>query len=108
MSQEVDHRRAFVFPGQGTQQVGMSEYLIRYRNPDIATLANRIYEEADDILQAKLSSFCLSGPDAQLDRPEITQPAILVTSIAALIRIFTQINSLFQKFCAGLSASQEW
>ena len=57
MLQEVDHRRAFVFPGQGTQQLGMSEYLVRHRNPDIATITNRIYEEADDILQEKLSSF---------------------------------------------------
>ena len=75
---------AFVFPGQGTQRVGMSEYLISHRNPDIVELASRIYEEADDVLEIKLSSLCLSGPDDQLDRPEITQPAILVTSIAAL------------------------
>ncbi len=82
MYAEKEYRKAFVFPGQGTQRTGMSEFL--FRNPDISTLTCRLYEEADDILQTNLSSLCLNGPDEELDRPEITQPAILVTSIAAL------------------------
>ncbi len=76
--------RAFVFPGQGTQRVGMSEGLIHNINPDIRTLTTRIFEKASDILKIRLLSLCLYGPDEELDKPEITQPAILVTSIAAL------------------------
>lgn len=81
---EAEHFRAFVFPGQGTQRAGMSEFLFRNQNPDVSKLVRRVYEEAGDILQTNLGSLCLSGPDEELDKPEITQPAILVTSIAAL------------------------
>ncbi len=81
---ESEAKRAYVFPGQGTQQIGMSEYLVGHRNPDVATLTTRIFEEANDVLGTKLSTVCLEGPDTELDKPEITQPAILVTSIAAL------------------------
>ena len=50
----------------------------------ISTLIRRTYEEADDILQTNLTSLCLNGPDEELDKPGFTEPAILVTSIAAL------------------------
>lgn len=77
---------AFIFPGQGSQRVGMAESLVYHRNPDIATVSNRLYEDASDLLGTgiDLRSLCLDGPDEQLDKPGITEPAILVTSIAAL------------------------
>ena len=85
MLQEVDHRRAFVFPGQGTQEAGMAEPLFT-RNHDASILVHRTYEQANDVLGlgVDLEKLCRFGPEEELDRPEITQPAILVTSIAAL------------------------
>lgn len=77
---------AFVFPGQGTQRVGMADPLFSQRNPDLVTIANRTFEETNDLLGLKtnLKSLCLNGPDEELDTPGITEPAVLVTSIAAL------------------------
>jgi len=63
--------RAFLFPGQGSQKVGMD-----------AGLARRRFEEADDALGFKLSKIIAEGPDAELVRTQHTQPAILTVSIA--------------------------
>jgi [acyl-carrier-protein] S-malonyltransferase len=63
--------RAFLFPGQGSQKVGMD-----------AGLSRRRFEEADDALGFKLSTIISEGPDAELVRTQHTQPAILTVSIA--------------------------
>lgn len=63
--------RAFLFPGQGSQKVGMD-----------AGLSRRRFEEADDALGFKLSKIISDGPDAELVRTQHTQPAILTVSIA--------------------------
>jgi len=63
--------RAFLFPGQGSQKVGMD-----------AGLSRRRFEEADDALGFKLSKIIAEGPDAELVRTQHTQPAILTVSIA--------------------------
>ena len=63
--------RAFLFPGQGSQKVGMD-----------AGLSRRRFEEADDALGFKLSKIISDGPDADLVRTQNTQPAILTVSIA--------------------------
>lgn len=70
---------ALIFPGQGSQSVGMGKDLYE-KYP----LARRTFEEADDALGYKLSAVCFEGPEDQLRLTEITQPAILTTSIAAL------------------------
>jgi [acyl-carrier-protein] S-malonyltransferase len=70
---------AFIFPGQGSQSVGMGRELAE-KYP----IARRTFEEADDALGYKLSQVCFEGPEDQLRLTEITQPAILTTSIAAL------------------------
>ena len=63
--------RAFLFPGQGSQKVGMD-----------AGLSRRRFEEADEALGFKLSKIISDGPDAELTRTQHTQPAILTVSIA--------------------------
>jgi len=69
---------AFLFPGQGSQAVGMGKELAE-KYP----VARQTFEEADAALGYKLSQLCFEGPEDQLRLTEITQPAILTTSIAA-------------------------
>jgi [acyl-carrier-protein] S-malonyltransferase len=70
---------AFIFPGQGSQAVGMGKDLAE-KYP----VARQTFEEADEALGCKLSQVCFEGPEEQLRLTEITQPAILTASIAAL------------------------
>jgi [acyl-carrier-protein] S-malonyltransferase len=69
---------AFVFPGQGSQTVGMGKEL-----SEKYSLARRTFAEADEALGFKLSQVCFEGHEDQLRMTEITQPAILTASIAA-------------------------
>jgi [acyl-carrier-protein] S-malonyltransferase len=85
MSQSTDLSKfspskiAFIFPGQGSQTVGMGKELF-----DKSPIARQTFEEADDALGYKLSQVCFAGPEEQLRLTEITQPAILTISVAAL------------------------
>jgi [acyl-carrier-protein] S-malonyltransferase len=69
---------AFLFPGQGSQAVGMGKELAE-KHP----IARQTFEEADETLGYKLSQLCFEGPEDRLRLTEITQPAILTTSVAA-------------------------
>src|SRR5271166_4967132 len=69
---------AFLFPGQGSQSVGMSKELA-----DNHAIARQTFEEADDALGYELSQICFEGPEEKLKLTEITQPAILTASVAA-------------------------
>ena len=77
---------ALLFPGQGSQAVGMGKELVE-KYP----IARQTFEEADDALGYKLSELCFDGPEDQLRLTEITQPAILTASIAALRVLETRI-----------------
>ncbi len=77
---------AFLFPGQGSQAVGMGKDLAA-KYP----LARQTFEEADEALGYKLSTLCFEGPEDQLRLTEITQPAILTVSIATLRVLETRI-----------------
>jgi len=70
---------AFIFPGQGSQSVGMGKEL-----SENFRAAREVFEEADDALRFSISTLCFQGPDDALKLTENTQPAILTTSIAAL------------------------
>src|SRR3954447_5805335 len=70
---------AVIFPGQGSQVVGMGKELAEKH-----AIACQTFEEADDALGYKLSQLCFEGPEDQLRLTEITQPAILTVSVAAL------------------------
>jgi len=69
---------AFLFPGQGSQSVGMGKELAA-RYP----AARQTFDQADAALGFKLSELCFQGPEEKLKLTEITQPAILTVSIAA-------------------------
>ena len=79
VSKSSQSKIAFIFPGQGSQTVGMGKELF-----DKYPIARQTFEEADDALGYKLSQVCFAGPEEQLRLTEITQPAILTISIAAL------------------------
>jgi [acyl-carrier-protein] S-malonyltransferase len=72
-------KTALLFPGQGSQQVGMGQDLAA-AHPQ----ARRLYDEADAILGFALSHLCFAGPRETLDDTINTQPAIFVTSLAVL------------------------
>jgi len=82
----TENTSAFLFPGQGSQAVGMGKDLAE-KYP----LARQTFEEADEALGFKLSTVCFEGPEDQLRLTEITQPAILTVSIAALRVLETRI-----------------
>lgn len=73
---------AFIFPGQGSQAVGMGKAAF-----DMSDVARSVFNAADGALDYPLSKLCFEGPDDQLKLTANTQPAILTTSVA-LLRAF--------------------
>lgn len=71
--------RAFIFPGQGSQAVGMGQALAL-----ASAAAREVFEEVDEALGQKLSKLMFEGPEADLTLTENAQPAIMANAIAAL------------------------
>ncbi len=90
---------AFLFPGQGSQAVGMGKELVE-KYP----VAAQTFAEADDALGYKLSQLCFEGPEEQLKLTEITQPAILTASVAAF-RVLAE-KGVKPDFAAGHSLGE--
>ena len=91
---------AYLFPGQGSQSVGMGKELAANHN-----IARQTFEEADAALGYKLSQLCFEGPEDQLKLTEITQPAILTVSIAAF-RVLKEKGARPPDFVAGHSLGE--
>ena len=94
---------ALLFPGQGSQVVGMGRAFY-----DSVPAARAIFQEADDALGFALSNLIFEGPEDQLKLTEHTQPAILTTSIAILRALEPELKSrnLSVAFAAGHSLGE--
>jgi len=71
--------RAFLFPGQGSQAVGMGKALA-----EAFASAREVFQEVDDALSQKLSTLMFEGPEADLTLTENAQPALMAASVAVV------------------------
>jgi [acyl-carrier-protein] S-malonyltransferase len=92
---------AFLFPGQGSQAVGMGKELAANY-----AVAKQTFDEADEALGYKISQLCFEGPEDQLKLTEITQPAILTASVAAFRVLQNQAKNIKPNFVAGHSLGE--
>jgi [acyl-carrier-protein] S-malonyltransferase len=95
----MSNQIAFLFPGQGSQVIGMGKELAE-KYP----VARQVFDEADQVLGYKLSELCFEGPEDQLRLTEITQPAILTASVAAW-RVLDK-KGMKSQFVAGHSLGE--
>jgi [acyl-carrier-protein] S-malonyltransferase len=94
-------RTAFVFPGQGSQFVGMGQALAQ-----ASPAARQTFEAADDCLGFALSRLCWEGPEADLTDTVNAQPALLACSIAALRALLAELGEFTPALMAGHSLGE--
>ena len=86
-------RMALLFPGQGSQHVGMGEKLAK-----VSQAARDVFKRADEVLGTPLSKLCFEGPEDELEATINTQPASFVTSIAWLDAMRERWEALDREF----------
>jgi [acyl-carrier-protein] S-malonyltransferase len=91
---------AYIFPGQGSQSVGMGQDFYTH-----SAVARTVFDEADEIIGTKLSSLCFYGPEESLKETINTQPALYVSSVAAL-RVLQEAGGLSPEAVAGHSVGE--
>lgn len=91
---------AYVFPGQGSQRVGMGREVY-----DSSPEARAVFEEADTVLGFRLTQLCFEGPEETLRQTSNAQPAILAVSIAYL-RASPELQGTAPAFVAGHSLGE--
>ncbi|MHC4178305.1 MAG: acyltransferase domain-containing protein, partial [Planctomycetota bacterium] len=96
-------RIVFLFPGQGAQTVGMGRRLA-----DSVAAARRLYERAGEVLGYDLAKLCFEGPAEQLDSTVCSQPALFVTSLAAMEALRAESPEVVEgcQAAAGLSLGE--
>lgn len=95
----MTNKLAFIFPGQGSQYVGMgSDFYQSFEE------SKKVFDEASEILNMDLKGLCFNGKEEDLQKTENTQPAILATSIAILKAL--QKRGLDCEYTAGLSLGE--
>ena len=92
-------KQAFIFPGQGSQKVGMTRDL--YDKYDVV---KSLLKEADETLGFSLSRLMFEGPDTELVKTEFTQPAVLTAGVA-VARVLAE-NGIFPDVAAGHSLGE--
>ncbi len=97
----MTHKVGFLFPGQGSQFVGMGKDLYE-KFPS----AQKVFETANQTLGYSLTDICFSGPEDKLTRTFYAQPAIFVTSLAAWTVLKEKFPDLTPGFTAGLSLGE--
>jgi len=93
-------KRAFLFPGQGTQYLGMGKDLFQ----DYAS-ARGVFERADEVLGFKLTEVIFNGSEEDLQKTEVTQPAVLTVSIA-VYRALVEEKGIYPQVVGGLSLGE--
>lgn len=94
-------KRAFLFPGQGSQYVGMGKDFF-----ESFPIAKETFQEADDVLSLGLSKIIFEGPESHLIQTKYCQAAIFVNSVAILRAVRQQIPNFTPFVCAGLSLGE--
>ena len=97
---------AFIFPGQGAQQVGMGKDLY-----ESFAAARTIFDLAEDVSGLPLKRLCFEGPEEELSRTDICQPAIFTVSAALLASLDSllppeKVESMRPAYMAGLSLGE--
>ena len=91
----MKNKIAIVFPGQGSQVVGMGKDL--YENFDSA---KKVFKKVDEILGINLSKIMFEGPQDELTKTENTQPALMAVSVALIEVLEKDFGKKFQDLCA--------